>query len=400
MTAFTNIKFSTDIAEARVERPKPRASAPTAASHSRRTSITLLACLCLFITGCAVNQQTRQSLTKYVRASDQIRLTADELLTDYTNRSNAQADRARPKPLLPAPQYPDKFYPAGEPTTIPTAAEWALAETRQALAVIHEYNDLLVALAEGRSEQEVREQTAAFGGALQSLLSIANTTIPGLSFFTEVGGKIIKLAQDAANREQLAKAVVQGREPVATILKHLELQTDAMYDLSVEGTKQKQIAARVAILGAAEPLAALSMLHAPPIDGVIASKMASLQAQAGEVAKSTRTENAVRIPFPFSAGKPVADEAVYTEANIFVQSMRTSAQKYAELVAAQNAYYDVMGKYVAALRETRKSFDVLAESLTAHVDLRTAFSRMLMVAFELRDAVALYRNPPASPVAP
>ena len=368
----------------------------TVALLLRRAAIALLTCLSVLAGGCAVTQQTRQSLASYVQASDQIQLTANELLTDYSNRSKAQLDRKRLSavPVQAAQEYPDKFYPQGDPKLVLTAEEKSVAQTRQALAVIREYNDMLVALAEGRSDREVREQTEAFGGALQSLVSIVGATIPGLAAFTQIGPTIIKLAQDAANREQLIQAVSQGRGPVDSILKHLELQTEPFYDLAVQGTQQAQIAAREAIQRAAAALAALSALHSPPLDPTIATKMAGLQAQVGDVARQSRTENAVKIPFPFVAGKPAADAEFYAQAEIIVQAMRTSAQKYAELVAAQNAYYDVMSKYVAALRQTRKGFDLLAASLTAPVDLRAEFNRLLKVAFELRDAVAVYRNPP------
>lgn len=362
----------------------------------------------MLATGCAVTPQTRQSLATYVNASDRVLMTADELVTGYADNSQAQ-ERAqaqaqadeRGTTVPTPPEYPDRFVPPADPKFVQTATAKSLAETRQALAVIREYNALLVALAEGRSDQEVRDQTVAFGGALQGVLSIANVAIPGLLQFSEYGSKIVKLVQDAANREQLAKAIAEGRAPLAEVLKALELQTEAMYDVAVELTAGRQVASRVAIQRSAAALATLCQLHAlPSPDSAIALKMAALQAQAGAVARMTRTDNAVTIPFPFVAGKPAVNAAAYAEAEIFVQSMRTSAQKYADLVAAQNAYYDVMSKYAAALRETRKSFDLLAASLTAPVDLQVESIRILKVALELRDAVARYRNPPLASAAP
>lgn len=365
---------------------------------SRHVSMALLGSLCLLGAGCSVAPQSRESLSIYVKASDQVQQAAGELIDDYESRSKAQdaRKRANANPGQPAPEYPDTFYPPGSAEVVLTDQAKALAETRQALEVIHAYSDVLLSLADGRSDQEVRAQTAAFGAALQGLLAIAGKTITGLSLFTEAGSKIIKLAQDAANRKQLVEAVNKGREPVGIILGQLERQTKSMYDLSVVGTKQTQFAARTEIAKAAAALAAQSARHGPPRDVAVAARMAALQAEAGDIAGTTQTNAAVKIPFPFVAGKPAAGAAAVAEVEIFVQAMRTSAQKYAELVAAQNAYYAAMGKYVAALRQSRKSFDQLAASLAAPADLRVEFSRLLNTAFELRDAVTTYRSRAAS----
>ena len=389
------IKFSP------VSSPLDRAVPSTALPWLRYARAVLMAGTLLWLSGCAVSPQARQSLTAYVSASEQVQQTAGDLLTDYANRSLARAASQQPVVTKPAGEYPHKFDPvavSAEPVL--TANERAIAETRQALVVIHDYDALLVALAEGRSEAEVRQQTGAFGSALKELAKIGGAVIPGIDAALGLAGKFIKWANEAANREELLRLVAEGRGPLRKILQGMEAQTEGMYDNAVGETNKKLPEIRLAIQAAASPLAKLCGLYAPPLEAAVMTKMASLQVQAAEVAKQTRTTAAVKIPFPFVPGRAPADATVATQAEVFVQAMSIHAHRYAEQVAAQNAYYEVLVKYVAALQAMQAGFNTLAANLTAPVDLRTETARLLGVGFELRNAVATFRNQTPAPATP
>ena len=365
-------------------------------SRPRVAGVALLACVVLLAAGCAVTEETRRSLAGYAQAMGQVELSANEILTDFSNGRKVQEELKRvagaeqgPAP----PEYPAKFVPPRDLSAPRGEADKALARARQALAVIRQYNDALVALAEGHSEQEVRARAMEFGGALETLVSIAGASIPGLGAFTAVGPKIIKLAEDAANRKQLEQAVKDGREPVGIILTALEAQTSPMYGLSVVGTKQGQEKLQDDIQRAALVLKASIARHGPPIDTKLAGEMAALQAQLGEIGAKTGVLSAMPIPLPYTNGKPAYNSRAHAEIKIFMYSMRAAAQQYVELAAKQNAYYNLMNKYVAALGQTRRSLDLVAESLAKPVDPRAEVDRLLKVAFELRDAMGAYRNP-------
>jgi hypothetical protein len=97
--------------------------------------------------------------------------------------------------------------------------------------------------------------------------------------------------------------------------------------------------------------------------------------------------------FPFISGKPAYDNAAHANMKIFMQVLRANDAHYREIVAKQNAYYKLMEKYVALLRQTRRSLKVLADSLDAPIDIEREAYRLINVAFELRDAMAVFRNP-------
>lgn len=367
--------------------------------------VSLLACVTLLVTGCAASLETRRSLTGYVQAMDQVEQSADMFLTDFSSGLKVQRELQRVAgtgSALVSAEYPATFTPPGDPRATQTEAEKAVSATRQAVVVVHQYNDALIALAEGRSEEEIRARTTAFGGTLQSLATIAGTALPGLGAFAAIGPKIIKLAQDAVNRKQLEAAVNAGRGPVGEILKILEDQTSDMYRLSVVGTKQGQEKLGDNIQRAALALKPLMERYAPPSAPALIDKMVELQAELGNLGRKTGTLGSMPIPIPFTntSGKPTYDTPADATTEVFMQAMRTSAGKYEELIAKQNAYYQLMDKYVITLRRTGDALDLVAKSLAMPVDLRAEADRLLKVAFDLRDAMSTYRNPGLTAVAP
>jgi len=369
----------------------------------RAATTALLSTVLLLAGGCAVTQETRQSLGGYVQAMEQVHQSADLFVADFSNGLKVQEDLIRTAGAVPATrraEYPTEFKLPTDAGMPQTDADKAVAATRQALAVVRDYNAALVALAEGQSEQEVRQRTTALGGALQTLASLAKETIPGLSLVTGIGSKILKLAQDASNRQQLQQAVAEGREPVGEILAVLEKQTPAMYRLSVVGASQGQDRARDSISRSAAALRTFLERRGPPTDPGLAGQMMDVQVRLGDIGTRTRTLPRMPIPMPFSGGKPAYDAAAHTETQVLLQSMEASADKYAEVVAKQNAYHELMASYVAALRQARHGLDLVAESLKRPVDLRTEVLNLLQVAFELRDAMAAYRNPPTNTASP
>jgi hypothetical protein len=134
----------------------------------------------------------------------------------------------------------------------------------------------------------------------------------------------------------------------------------------------------------------------PPTDASVTSRAAADQALLGAIGRKTNTLGAMPTPYPYTPGNPPYDAAADVQTRIFIRSISASAQKYAELIAKQNAYHAMLVQYVALLKRTGEALDQLARSLTAPVDLRTEVFSLLRTAFDLRDAMATYRNPPAA----
>lgn len=374
------------------------ATAPLQKPLKRMRSLAILmtACLLAFTAGCALTQETKRSLTTYIQAMDEVQESANLFLTDYANtvevrkqlESGGGAQESNSKP-----EYPANFVLTQNPSLPTTKVEKKIEESRDALEVIRQYNDALVALAEGRPEAEIKNQVNQFGGALQTLTSIGGLAVPGIEQFTDIAAKIIKLAQDAYNREQFKQAVQEGEEPVNVILTALENQTPAIYKASVVIAQRGQDVPMENIRQVGFALSPFLAKYSPPTDPAIHGELGNFQAELVAIGTRTKTLPALPNPFPFQSGKPEYDKAAHDNMKIFMQVVRANDAQYKEIVAKQNAYYKLMEKYVALLRQTRRSLKVLADSLDAPIDIQREAHRLIIVAFELRNALADFRNP-------
>ena len=122
-------------------------------------------------------------------------------------------------------------------------------------------------------------------------------------------------------------------------------------------------------------------------------KAAQLQAELGMIGRSTGTLEKMPLPFGYGSGLPPMDAGAWDEAEVFAQTMRAAAQRYAGVAVRQNAYHELLGRYVVAIREAGVSLSALAAILTAPVDLNNAAAQLFKVAFDLRDGVAAFRHP-------
>jgi hypothetical protein len=186
---------------------------------------------------------------------------------------------------------------------------------------------------------------------------------------------------------------MEGQKPVIVILTALENQTPAIYKASVVIAQQGQAAPKKNIRRVGFALKPFLAKFSPPTDPAIHSEMAKFQAELVAIGSRTNTLAALPNPFPFKSGKPAYDKAAHTDMKIFMQVIRASDDQYTAIVAKQNAYYNLMEKYAALLRQTRRSLDILADSLDAPIDIQREAQGLFKVAFELRNAIAVFRNP-------
>ena len=136
-------------------RPRPLRGVARFATP-RRLAGNMLLLWAVVLSGCAVTQETRQSLAGYVQAMEHVDQSANMFLTDFSDGRKVARELARiagAGPAPAAPAYPTKLELPGDPNDPQSADEKALYSTRQALAVVRQYNNALVALAEAAHER-------------------------------------------------------------------------------------------------------------------------------------------------------------------------------------------------------------------------------------------------------
>ena len=356
-----------------------------------------LTVLALSISGCAITPKGKQSLTAYVQASNEVVLAANRFLTDFADGAYIASELDRiangPAPTGPEEEYPSEFVPIGKTDVVPTEFDQALASSRQALGAIREYNEALVALAEGRPVSQVKGEIVELGDSISALASLAGFAAPGIEQFASIGVIIIKLAQDAQYLEQLKSAVAQGRDPVDEILAVFEGQTESIYRLSVASAQTAQHDVRKMIARISVLMKSLLKRYYAPTDTTLFVEVTDFQLEVVLIGKRTQTIKAMPNLLQFDGEQFVYDQEAHNEMKVFMSILRENEAKYVEIAAKQNAYYDLMEKYVATLSEMRIALALVQQSLEAPVDLRGQVFRLLDSAFELRDAMSKFRRP-------
>ncbi|MBT6274540.1 MAG: hypothetical protein HOI95_10450 [Chromatiales bacterium] len=355
------------------------------------------------LTGCGVTEATRQTLASYSAAMEEVDQAANTFLSDFEDRVKAQEElkRVEANKDNPPPAFPSTFEPP--PTTVVKPTEEfdvALLSSKHGLQVIREYNHALVALAEGQSIGQVKTRLGRLGSSIKSMGAVLGVAVPAFTPFLGGGSTILKLVEDAQNRQQLIGALRQGRGSVDTILSTLEKQTPSVYQVSVVDTNRKRDALLFDSRHAGEVLANLMKSRSAPTDAALNQQTVALneelRAALREMGLSDRVVN-VRLPnpWPFTAGAPVYGAADNAKVKVFAGVIRTNRDDYKTLIARQNAYYDLLEKYVGSLRSTRSALTAAEESVHAPLDLRAKIAEVLGVASTLRTALAQFKNPAA-----
>ncbi len=355
--------------------------------------------LVLAMTGCAVTPQTRQSLSTYSQAMAQVTQSADVFLTDFSNGLKVQQDLKRygeTRQARVVEDYPDVLRLPDAVREPRTDAERAVQYWREALVIVQAYNDSLIALAEGRSEAEIRQDIVGLGGDIAALGNLVGLAVPAFSGFAAIGAQVIKLAQDADNRNKLEQAVQQGQAPVNTILQELEKRASGWYDLSVVGTIQAADKLREEIKATAASMRNLVAGYGPPADPAVIEAVAADGALVNGIGGRMKSRSLINL-YQFTAGKPPFDATANKQVQVFIQSLSNSAEKYAELMAKQRAYHEMLVQFVVLLERARVAMDKLARNLAEPANVNTEISGALRAAFRLRESMAAYHAPAASP---
>jgi hypothetical protein len=187
----------------------------------------------------------------------------------------AQQSAATPYPLAFVP----RVYGSGD------AVDSDVAIRLGALEVIDHYNTVLVALAEGQPDQEVRGAVGAFSRSLSALLTTAGPSIPALSAIAGKAQTIAGLAETARRRVEFERIVDQGAPVVLQVIDDVFVQDpEDRHDLRTAFAERQS---RLLRRSAGETARTASLIGArhrdAPADSALASSRATAQQRLREV---------------------------------------------------------------------------------------------------------------------
>jgi hypothetical protein len=369
----------------------------------RRGALCLMFCL---MTACTTIPKA--DLNVYVKSFNAARLASEAVLTDYQTirREKAANDaivEARAKPRTsPIPM-------AFDPKAVRDADQEDnnLSSRLQALETIGHYNDAFVALAKGKSIQEVQGSFKALGDSVTTLLSAFGTAFPILTLASPLVQNFLQLIETARTREAFAEALKGGEPIVMKIIDEVFVpDTVDFYALRRSLAELDWRLTRRAGLDTARTATRLAAEHIEPVPGssLEASKQVTQQTlqAALEVLNLTTTQvtiNGVKrnlsdlTGLPLSATGPVYTELVQIRLDQLVTATQEAANKYQNIIINILTYRDLLSDYVRMLDQTKATLANARVKLDAPPDIAAIARSLAVAAIQLkRDIEAFHTN--------
>ncbi len=350
-----------------------------------------LAIVSLFFAACGVTQETRQSLTAYTIAMQQVEAATDGFLVDYASaeelRAQIEASAAADVPN----SYPVTFDPQQQTAVTARGVSEDIQQRRIALARISAYNDALIALAEGQPESVVRTNLESFGGGIESVLNTVGITADGgFAAIIPIASQLASMIQEGLNAQQFERAIRLGKPIVEAILLQLEADTVEYYRVSIVVTERQRDPIRREMRSAMQLVSDIAAESSAPTDVAIKNRVRVIENRL--MSANTRTDTLQFVPegLPFNAARPELNEAALDRLENATLAVEAVEAKDSEIVAKQNAYYELLSTYVLTLRQVKLSLSAVQQSLDSPRNFNVQANVLLDAALRLRDAFAEY----------
>jgi len=349
----------------------------------------------VLLAGCSISGQTKQSLVAYTTAMEQVHIATDQFLVDFAavDKLKRKLESSLTSADVVVDSYPYSFDPATASSVSTGGVGRDIQARRDALIIVANYNNVLVALATGQTESEINALPSSFGSKAGLVLeSLGGSAIPGLQAVIPLASQLTKLIQDGLNKNEFDRALELGQPLVEAILDQLEADTTQYYEASIVVTNNDRSGPKTDIRTAAFAIQDLTGEYAEPTDPNLQNELKRLNRELSSVGKSTNMSNILAAVFKFDDNKSAYDEDAHRQVLIQIQKIGDAANADAQLVARQNAYYDLMGAYAVSIRQTKASLIITRVNLNQPASIEAEAGRLLNVALNLRDSFFEYKT--------
>ena len=342
----------------------------------------------------ACSEVPQQELTTYVDAYNQARSASEQVLTDLVaSREKIKAYQAEKAARETQPVTTRGVY---VPPTMRASGSGpdAIAVRLAALALVSQYNDILVVIAEGKRVEALQAKVQSAAGTATKLLSLAGTAVPGAGALTGLLQMIASEAQKYADREAFAKAIKNGAPLIKQIVQFLIDETPLIVQVhegvwDAESAPLRGQASRVV----RSILAEVKQYGPPALDSPEEARVATIEAiltkQMTQIQPRTVTLN-------FDGQAPVtAQELGQLEAGL--PQVEAAVRAFVENRQKSPALRALMDQYVNTLSTTQNALDNVSLALDRPVDFTRIAVELLETAISIKQQYATYKAALSNP---
>lgn len=258
------------------------------------------------------------------------------------------------------------------------------AKRRRALEVVARFNATMVALAEGRSDAEVRASTEGLVGNLQALGSLANIAVPGSQVVIGSLSTAIAALEKARNRQQFMDAMRVAAPIIDQILVLFREDAEDVFEFLAEETRDNLILAAAGVFEVGRQMRDLTEIRKPPAGTQIQTHKSLGQKLVDARATVRRPLTGEPLPTGDSTADYVYDDLTLNQLSRMATEALTIATRYRALEMEHTARIEAYQKYGALLAQTRRTLGSVLLAIDRPPEVRQQALELIGIAFETK----------------
>lgn len=323
------------------------------------------------------------ALNAYVGAFNAAREASDDFFIQFgQTQAAAKAFIARHNPTPAAPFSP---YPTSLTSSAAQGVDRDVEAMRLSFEVVAQYNNALVALADGKSVETV-------GAATEGLLTAVGNFIPVAGPVVGAASTLARELEKARLREEFKAALAKGAPLVRQILAIIDENVDTNYANNVLLADNKRTLLVADAIDKVRKLIGLSQLHVAPDD--LDAQQAQLDALLQPITQETNAPKA----FPLGYDPSMAPYTAATEAQVtaLMEAIGRDVAAYETLNARLNGLAKAGREYKQLLQVVQASLSALEAADATPPNLNAQAAEILRLGFLIKTHVEEVRNAGAS----
>jgi hypothetical protein len=335
----------------------------------------------------------------YHEAFTETKSVSQEVLSDYAiaKEDLARIDEAKKKKEGEDKEQKTSPFPTAFDPAEAMGVNVALNEIDfrlMALETISRYNDLLLALADGRSVKQVKSSATALTSSIASLAEF----LPALGSVTPIAPlakTLLSELEKARSREEFKKALQDGDKIVTRILDVLITDTVNHYGLRFaladgERVKIKARASKNRLI-----IKNVMKEHLPPTDeNRLETIESDLNEKLEKMGWSTKTILTTRNKSGDQEKDQVWEYTALADTQITqtMNALDKNVAEYQRIVEKTNDYHAMLTSYVSLLEQTKQALRIVRVAMNTPVEIRLQAEELARVALSVRREIVNLRS--------
>jgi hypothetical protein len=335
----------------------------------------------------------------YHEAFTETKSVSQEVLSDYAiaKEDLARIDEAKKKKEGEDKEQKTSPFPTAFDPAEAMGVNVALNEIDfrlMALETISRYNDLLLALADGRSVKQVKSSATALTSSIASLAEF----LPALGSVTPIAPlakTLLSELEKARSTEEFKKALQDGDKIVTRILDVLITDTVNHYGLRFaladgERVKIKARASKNRLI-----IKNVMKEHLPPTDeNRLETIESDLNEKLEKMGWSTKTILTTRNKSGDQEKDQVWEYTALADTQITqtMNALDKNVAEYQRIVEKTNDYHAMLTSYVSLLEQTKQALRIVRVAMNTPVEIRLQAEELARVALSVRREIVNLRS--------